>query len=284
MLLKGGYYFDSLKKSNRDIPPKGHILFVLSSGHSKPITVPYIETIHPPRQDYQLIYVHHGAIRYFDKDGTEHIAPEGSFLLYKPLEYQKYILYLKENAEIYWCHFSGTFAEILLKNYNIYDKKIITLSSKTKYRRLYTSLRTTLENKPKYFVELCSLYLQELIVTIGSDMESNLIQNSMPIALKNAVEYIHEYYYENITIAVLVKIAASNKITLTKQFEKYLQCSPKKYLNKFRIEKAKTLLLQTEYKIKEIASAVGYQDPLYFSTVFHEETSFSPREFRNQNK
>lgn len=284
MLLKGGYYYDSKFKSDRDIPPKGHVLFVLSSGHSKPITKPYIETIHPTRKDYQMIYVHHGTMHYFDKDGTEHIAPEGSFLLYKPLEYQRYILYLNDKSEIYWCHFSGTFAETLLKNYDIYDKKLITISSKTKYRRLYTALRTTLENKPKHFVELCSLYLQELIVTIGSDMESNPMQNSIPIALKNVIEYIHEHYFENITIAILVKIAASNKITLTRQFEKYLQCSPKKYLNKFRIEKSKVLLLQTDYKIKEIASAVGYQDPLYFSTVFHEETGLSPREFRNQNK
>ena len=142
----------------------------------------------------------------------------------------------------------------------------------------------TLENKPKYFTELCSLFLQELIVTIGSELENTHSQNKIPTTLKKAIEYIHEHYYENISVTDLVKICATNKITLTKHFEKYLKYSPKKYLNKYRIEKAKILLLQTNHKINEITLAVGFQDPLYFSTAFRAETGMSPREFRNQNK
>ena len=145
-------------------------------------------------------------------------------------------------------------------------------------------MRLALENKPKYYVELCSLHLQELIVSIGSVMENKLFQDSLPNTFKNALEYIHKHYYKNITVIELAKIAASNKVTLTRQFKKYLKCTPKKYLNKYRINKAKILLLQTEHKINEIAIAVGFQDPLYFSTAFQTETGLSPREFRNQSK
>lgn len=284
VLLKAGFYYDRTIKIDRDIPPKGHTIFVMSAGHSKPTTKPYIETVHLPRRDYQIIYVHRGTMHYFDKNGTEFIAPEGSFVLYKPLEYQKYIIYLNENSDIYWCHFAGAFAEVLLKNYKLLEQKLIILSSHNKYRRLYTAMRTALENKPKFYIELCGLYLQELIITIGSEIDNKLSQDNMPDSLKIALEYIHEHYFENITVMGLAKISASNKITLTRQFEKHLQCSPKKFLNKFRIDRAKTLLLQTDHKINEIALAVGFQDPLYFSTAFRTEIGISPREYRNQNR
>lgn len=284
MLFKAGYYYDKTITQNRDIPPKKEMIFVISAGHSRPISKQCVETVHLSRKDYQLLYVNKGMLHYFNIDNTEHIVPEGSFLLYKPLEYQKYYMYLSENADIYWCHFSGTFVESLLKNYDIYDKKTIALSPDKKFRKLYSSMRLALENKPMYYMELCSLYLQELIITIGGEIKNQHSQNNIPSSLNYAINYIHEHYYEDIIVTDLAKICASNKITLTRHFEKYLNCSPKKYINKFRIKKAKILLLQSEYKINEISSAVGFQDPLYFSTAFRAETGMSPREYRNQNK
>lgn len=284
MLLKAGYYYDESINDNRDLPPKGHNLFVMSSGHSKPISRPCIETVHRSRRDFQLLYIQQGKVHYFDKDNTEHIAYEGSFILYKPLEFQRYQFRLEENADIYWCHFSGPYAEILLKKYNLYNERVIVLSHKIKFRHLYTSMRLALENKPKYYTEICSHYLQALIVTIGSEVENEKEKDNIPETTKNAIKYISEYYFKNITVTDLAKTVMSNKNTLTRQFVKYLNCTPKKYINKFRIEKAKTFLLQTNHKINEIALSVGFQDPLHFSTAFRSETGISPREFRNQNK
>ena len=76
----------------------------------------------------------------------------------------------------------------------------------------------------------------------------------------------------------------TNHKALSKLFNEYLGEPPTKYLTNFRIQKAKMLLLQTNHKINEIALAVGFSDPLYFSNVFHKITGLSPREFRTQNE
>jgi two-component system response regulator YesN len=56
------------------------------------------------------------------------------------------------------------------------------------------------------------------------------------------------------------------------------------YLNRFRIQKAKELLLLTDESITAIAADVGYEDISYFSRVFREIAGCSPRAFRQQSQ
>lgn len=282
--IENAYYYTFEFKKTTDIIPKGHILFLLSTGRTKLLTVPTAKTLHPPRKDYQLIYMHSGSLHYFDKDGTPHTAPPGSFVLYKPYEHQEFYITAEENADKYWCHFDGVFVEQLLQTYNLIDKRVIIVPPKKRYRQLFKLMRTTLENKPEYCIELCSLYIQELIVSLGSELKKQELYKNYPDCIRIVMEYIENNYHKKLTINELSNIGITNPKTLTRQFVKFIGEPPIKYLNKFRITKAKILLIQSEHKINEIALSVGFQDPLYFSTAFRAETGLSPREFRNQNK
>ena len=56
----------------------------------------------------------------------------------------------------------------------------------------------------------------------------------------------------------------------------------KEYLTELRIKKAKELLRTTTLKAFEICDQVGYNDPHYFSHVFHKHTGLTPIEYRLQ--
>lgn len=56
------------------------------------------------------------------------------------------------------------------------------------------------------------------------------------------------------------------------------------YLTAKRIEEAKYMLRQTDKRSGEIAFAVGYKDPHYFSFVFKKVTGCTPSEFRKGDK
>ena len=47
-----------------------------------------------------------------------------------------------------------------------------------------------------------------------------------------------------------------------------------------RITNAQMLLEATNYAVNEIARIVGYDNPLYFSRLFHKQKGCSPSEYR----
>jgi two-component system response regulator YesN len=52
------------------------------------------------------------------------------------------------------------------------------------------------------------------------------------------------------------------------------------YLNSLRIEKSKSLLLETDRTINDIAQAVGFSDYFYYNKVFKKLASTTPAKFR----
>ena len=57
----------------------------------------------------------------------------------------------------------------------------------------------------------------------------------------------------------------------------------KEHINEFVIEKAKTMLLNTENNVSEIAYDLGFNYPHYFSRMFKQKTGTTPQKYRELN-
>lgn len=95
-----------------------------------------------------------------------------------------------------------------------------------------------------------------------------------------AVQYLHSNYSRDISLDELASIACVSKTHLAHCFREKLDISPLRYLQHIRIEEAKRLLATTQIPINEIASMVGFSDPLYFSRVLKTVTGHAPTAFR----
>ena len=54
------------------------------------------------------------------------------------------------------------------------------------------------------------------------------------------------------------------------------------YLTNYRIQRSKDLLRSTTDNITDIAMAVGYIEPTYFSRVFKKDTLLTPLQYRQR--
>ena len=82
------------------------------------------------------------------------------------------------------------------------------------------------------------------------------------------LRYIHQHYFQDITIA---SMAADNNIDRTyifKLFKKYQHTSPSQYLLEYRLDKACMLLMKTSLSVTDISYAVGFQNAPDFSRQF----------------
>lgn len=100
-------------------------------------------------------------------------------------------------------------------------------------------------------------------------------------ALKKSLEYIEENYMrESLS---LNEIAAAQDVSpnyFSAMFSQEMQMTFVEYVTQKRMEKAKSLLRETEMRSNEIALAVGYKNPHYFSFVFKKTQGCTPREYR----
>ncbi len=56
--------------------------------------------------------------------------------------------------------------------------------------------------------------------------------------------------------------------------------APGSYLNRYRIQKARCLLLEQDLSITEVMGSVGFSDSSYFTRVFRREVGMSPSEYQ----
>ena len=71
---------------------------------------------------------------------------------------------------------------------------------------------------------------------------------------------------------------------LSMLFKKEVNENFSSYLTKRRMQQAKTLLVESTMKIKEIATACGYNYPNYFIKVFNHQEGTTPEEWRKLNQ
>jgi len=67
---------------------------------------------------------------------------------------------------------------------------------------------------------------------------------------------------------------------LSRCFRKQYGLTPVNYIQSIRIERAKSLLRQTDFTITAVANEVGYEDAVYFSRLFKTYTGMTPGRFR----
>jgi two-component system response regulator YesN len=83
-----------------------------------------------------------------------------------------------------------------------------------------------------------------------------------------------------VTLQGLAARLAIHPVWLSHLFKKETGQTFSDYMIDLRIEKAKSLLRESNFKIYEIASKVGYQDLQYFGKLFKKRMGMSPKEYR----
>lgn len=135
---------------------------------------------------------------------------------------------------------------------------------------------STLDNTKQYFRSL----IEEVIGIrdlVSMKKYSGLIEN--------AQKYIKDNYQnEEISlnaVAASVNLSPSHFSTIFSQEagQTFIE-----YLTGVRMDKAKELLRCSGMKSSEIAYAIGYKDPHYFSYIFKKMQNCTPKEFRTQGK
>lgn len=154
-------------------------------------------------------------------------------------------------------------------------------------------LRESEENLPYSYDRICMFFGLALTTLLrkGNAEEVQSTRNS-PEELRVAhvggvdmqviTQYINQNYASPVSLEELARVAIVSKSTLIHAFKLAFNTTPIKYINRVRLEKAKSLLLNTDSSISEISEMVGFQSLHYFSRYFKSHEDISPVEYRQR--
>jgi LacI family transcriptional regulator len=96
-----------------------------------------------------------------------------------------------------------------------------------------------------------------------------------------AIQLMHDHLGECITVQHIVEHAAISRRLLEKLFRQHLGCTPKEYLGRMRVERAKQLLAGTrKWKVRDVVEACGFGDSRAFRRSFASAEGMTPLEYR----
>jgi signal transduction histidine kinase/DNA-binding response OmpR family regulator/streptogramin lyase len=119
-----------------------------------------------------------------------------------------------------------------------------------------------------------------------SDFEINISKLEYPSIneqfLKSAVSIIEQHLAEeeDFDVNKMADILNMSKSTLYRKIKSLTGLSPRDFIRNIRLKHACMKLKDKSISISEVAYAVGFSDPKYFSACFKQEFNITPKEYR----
>ena len=279
MYVNSGYLFQSrVPFKERKMP-----LRILSAGTYQLYTRPLLPTFRPKgRVDWQIIYIAAGEGHFFF-DGKEVIIPAGNMVLYQPGQQQKYHYLGKDRTQVWFVHFTGREVRSILRHFEIpLDGYILHTGISRDYEDLFRRMRDELVKCSWGYEEMLTFLFRVLLLTMRRRMKEDAprISGFVQHEIDRAKAYFEEHYYEDISIEQYAASRSMSTSWFNRSFRNSVGTSPMQYILEIRIRNAQTLLETTDYSVADIASVIGYDNPMYFSRLFRKAKGLSPAKYR----
>lgn len=266
-------------------PGKGE-LTVLFSGQSQ--TLP-LHKVGPQVLDYYLVHYVIRGRGHFRTLGRDYAVKEGDSFFIFPGELVSYTSDEHEPWKYRWVGFKGSRAEELLSISGISRHKPVAFSGpKRRMTALFAQMQRLLHagqassdmQSGGYMRLILSEYMQGQAEAGVPKEESSMILQQV----EQAIRWLTLQYYQEISIEQMAQSLGYHRTHLSKMFKQHTGMSPMNFLLKIRMERAKHLLLQEKLTVEQVASSVGFTDPLYFSKQFKKWYGRSPSDYRQDMK
>lgn len=100
--------------------------------------------------------------------------------------------------------------------------------------------------------------------------------------IKEAIVYMYKYYCSNINIEDICKEIYLSSSYFKRVFKNKTGKTPYQFLTEIRVEKAKEMLKDKGYTMREVARLCGFSNPGSLSAVFKKNTGISPFEYKKR--
>lgn len=183
---------------------------------------------------------------------------------------------------IYWVHFSSNDIDSFNRGFNIglLDGPRHIQSNEAGIRLwdiMYQSLKMGFGKDSLGKANLCLYhFISSFLFPEKECEEKKEAQNR----IDGTIKYMQQHLSATLTVEDLAQKCDLSPSHFSNLFKKATGMSPLNYFIHLKLQEACLLLYTTGMKVKDVAAAIGYDDPYHFSRLFKKTMHISPEQYR----
>jgi AraC-like DNA-binding protein len=188
---------------------------------------------------------------------------------------------------IHWVHFRGELAYQFARQLRP-SQVVIPIDEQAQrpiaetFHECYQALGSEFSLKHMIF---CALAIHRLLAWVFfHNAAFTPAGASMPPVIERALAFMRDHLHERPDLAMMAAHLGISVSHFSAQFKAALGAAPIDYFIDLKMQYACYLLETTELSVKQIAFALSYQDPYYFSRMFRKVIGRAPLHYRQQQR
>ncbi len=228
-------------------------------------------------KEHHFIYFrdNNSVIRF--EDGSERNPSEGAVCYIAPKTSYR-ILSLSPETSLNGIACNGTFADSFARMCEAYGTHIslrpTAVEAYKEAEKLCESVFSKTEDVNRTALAFYNLFIEIIFA------QSHIVESKPALIAQNIKLHIDENLSEDISVSSIARQFYLSETHVIRIFRDRYGVTPKQYILRSKIEKAKLMLLDTTLQIKEIAMIFHFADSYHFSHTFKRFTGISPEKFR----
>lgn len=262
--------------------------------------------------DYEMLYCISGKAHIIIQGEEFHIT-EGVLITIPPNTSHSFCIDEKIETVIYWVHFDFIYREdvysldklVVDNNAVLFNEKLVSenfirlpikfdegftipLSIEIKDRDFmnfnFKNLYLNYHNKGPFWQVDCKIFMLSILKIILKQLsKAEKPRRLAPSKISDIIiKYVSKNYNRKINLTELSVLVGFNEDYLGKIFKKETGFTIIEFINRYRINKSKELLLDKDFSIQEVSEVIGFKDVYYFSRMMKKYEGVSPMNWRKQ--
>ena len=232
-----------------------------------------------------LIYCADGK-GYYEQAGRRWTVAPGDLLYCPPSTGHKYWADKKTPWSIFWMHLCGkrqwSYEEILglLRDGPVLHVGMIP-DIDADFRRLTDLFRPDYDRRKFFLIQAQAIYILGRLFSMPKGMSTMPAQAQ---AMHKVSLHMEERLNQRFNLEYYAHHSGYSTRHFIRTFKQVMGMAPCEYFNRLCIRRAASMLAMSDMRISEVAAALGFQDPFYFSRLFKRIMKISPEKYRLRSR
>ena len=236
--------------------------------------------------EYQIVYISKGRGSFSSDSTRRSLIGKGQVIFLFPGQWHTYCPLKETGWNEYYIGFEGKIIDDIVANGFISpENQILNVGVNEDLVNLFsTAIKVAKEDKTAVQQNLAGITFNILGTILSLAQNWSFESKESAQKIDQAKVIMIENIHKNIDIKGIAANLGISYSLFRKAFKEYTGYAPAQYFQELKLRRAKQLLAETNYSIKEISYELNFSSYEYFLSFFKKRVGVTPMEYRNSGR